>query len=849
MEISFDRIPIPVIITDCDFTKGPWILYYNPSFLERVGEKIRSLFLKKTKVSVREIMTLEEYNWDSIRKMLSFLRKGQSFYIHYIHKEETKRIFLGVNAYPVADESGKLWRILYFFHEIGASSLNSFKTKKKRAERTLYKALLEISAPYLKPSIQMPQILDIFSRGFGAEYAVYYSRPEIYPNALWNPFLEKPDYMSQEFQSESYESFLKQYAPPSLLEAISSSMPSFKILKGLDKSLVFIPAIDKTQSVNGILGACFSNWQESDFVTEFYIRKFSHLIQNYMERYRKRKELEIYWNAIQQSSDGILITDGNLEYPAPKILYVNDSFCAMTGYSREELIGQSPRLFQGANTSKELLENLKMSLKDSGKFTGTAINYRKDGSEYYVHWDIHPIRNSEGRIQYYISFQRDITNEILSEKKFYKLMKYEIAIASISQLLLQQNANYNLIEDTLDQILLFMDIKIAVIASIDPLPQSAHLAPVRILHYRQKKNSKIEDLYLPKIWIRKLISNLPIVSHRYEKAEEDEATFYSNNLWEMAALIPFHYKADTIFFLLVADTNPKRFWEEEDILMLRTSANQISAFYEKQDMWDELKSHRDRLQELVEEKTASLELALKKAELASKAKSNFLANMSHELRTPLNSILGFSKLIQPSNETEKKYLEYIQKSGTHLLNLINEILDMSRIESGKLEMKLDPISILPILETAIESLIPQLEKKNLRIRREFFAFPTPPRILGEEKRLQQIFLNILSNAVKFSNSGTEIEISIRKIQKNSSYICIGFKNYGMGIRDEDRERIFEKFVQIQSGKESQGTGLGLSITKLLTEAMKGSIHVESVYGEYAEFILEFPLTCDSVTLR
>jgi signal transduction histidine kinase/HPt (histidine-containing phosphotransfer) domain-containing protein/ActR/RegA family two-component response regulator len=244
------------------------------------------------------------------------------------------------------------------------------------------------------------------------------------------------------------------------------------------------------------------------------------------------------------------------------------------------------------------------------------------------------------------------------------------------------------------------------------------------------------------------------------------------------------------------------------------------------------------------EENRMLEFEAKTAEAASKAKSDFLATMSHELRTPMNVIIGMSELIPTDNlnDKQKSFFYEIQNMSKTLLNLINDILDFSKIEAGKLDIILVNYSIRTALDTVTSMFRFIAEKKHLAFS-SYIADDIPDVLYGDEIRIRQILTNIISNAVKYTNSGS-IGVTISKIMKNSkAYMEIRVKDTGIGIRKEDKSRLFDSFQQLDARKNRGivGTGLGLAICKKLVDIMEGSIDIESEYGKGSVFIILLPL--------
>jgi CheY-like chemotaxis protein len=233
------------------------------------------------------------------------------------------------------------------------------------------------------------------------------------------------------------------------------------------------------------------------------------------------------------------------------------------------------------------------------------------------------------------------------------------------------------------------------------------------------------------------------------------------------------------------------------------------------------------------------------AEKTNLAKSDFLANMSHELRTPLNSVIGFSEVLQdqmfgPINEKQQEYVNNILTSGRHLLSLINDILDLSKVESGKME--LEPSAFL--LRESLDASMMMLREKALKSGIEIHLDLAPEAdvsIVADQRKLKQILFNLLSNAVKFIPAGGSVNVSA---VRDVDFIEITVADTGIGIREEDIQKLFQSFTQLESvyTKGFEGTGLGLALTRQLVELHGGRIWVKSEFGAGSRFSFTIPLT-------
>ena len=251
-----------------------------------------------------------------------------------------------------------------------------------------------------------------------------------------------------------------------------------------------------------------------------------------------------------------------------------------------------------------------------------------------------------------------------------------------------------------------------------------------------------------------------------------------------------------------------------------------------------------KLEENIQKKNLELIKLYNYAQEANKSKSVFLANMSHELRTPLTAILGFSELLLEEkvgklNMTQKDFINDIYTSGKHLLNLINDILDLAKVEADKMEFNIEKVNLIDVIKASKVFILPLANKKSLSIIDEI-----PQEIIyikADETRLKQALYNLYSNAVKFTPQGGKI---ITKVEVKDDFAYTSVIDTGIGIKPEHQDLIFEEFIQIQNPftKEYSGTGLGLAIVKKFLEKMDGEIKVHSE-GENkgSNFTFKLPL--------
>ncbi len=257
---------------------------------------------------------------------------------------------------------------------------------------------------------------------------------------------------------------------------------------------------------------------------------------------------------------------------------------------------------------------------------------------------------------------------------------------------------------------------------------------------------------------------------------------------------------------------------------------------------EELRHYKDHLEETVLQRTEELLLARDAAESANKAKSVFLANMSHELRTPLNAILGFSNMMRQDaqlNPSQSENLNIINRSGEHLLKLINDVLEMAKIEADRLELNMAPFDLGAMVRDVTEMMQIRAREKSLRLELDQSS-EFPRYINSDEARIRQILTNLITNAIKFTDQG-EISVRLGVRQNKRSHLQIEVEDSGVGIPQEEQTRIFEPFVQLGEHAINQGTGLGLTITRQFVNLLGGQITLDSTPGKGSLFRVELPV--------
>jgi signal transduction histidine kinase/CheY-like chemotaxis protein len=294
---------------------------------------------------------------------------------------------------------------------------------------------------------------------------------------------------------------------------------------------------------------------------------------------------------------------------------------------------------------------------------------------------------------------------------------------------------------------------------------------------------------------------------------------------QSALAVPLKLRGQVIGALDFYETEQPRQWSSDDIALVEAVADQVALAIENARAYAELQKTAEQLKEM------------------DRLKTQFLANMSHELRTPLNSIIGFSRVILkgidgPTTEQQRTDLTSIYSNGQHLLGLINDILDISRIEAGKIELVFEPLDLQHIFDGVMSTAVALVKDKPIKLEQE--VAPDLPTIRADGMRLRQVILNLLSNAAKFTEEG---QITLRA-WADEEQITISVKDTGIGVPPEHQTTIFEEFLQVDASttRRTGGAGLGLSISRHLVELHGGRMWVESEAGVGSTFTFTLPIS-------
>jgi PAS domain S-box-containing protein len=463
-----------------------------------------------------------------------------------------------------------------------------------------------------------------------------------------------------------------------------------------------------------------------------------------------------------------------------RITYVNDNFCQTSGYTSHELLGNNHRLVKSGIHDATFYKAIWGTIASGQVWKGEICNKRKDGSLYWVDSTIAGFLDDQGEIYQYISIRKDITTRKLVEKQLYQ--------------------------------------------AIDILERTNEAARIGFWEYSLDEKALL--------W-SKVTREIHGVEEDYQPTVEEAISFYRpganresiETLFSRA--VNDHLPYDTE--LVITDVDGEECWVRTIGIPDVTEDGSCSRVY---GLFQDITDKKHMMLSLVHAKEA--------AETANIAKSQFLSQMSHELRTPLNAILGFAQILQDSvnlNDEEQNDVAEIYKAGSHLLALINEVLDLSAVESGHLNFSYEPVRIRELIAESLQLLTPLIQKRQIQV---IVNIDSAHAVKVDRGRLKQILLNLLSNAVKYNKDQGAVKLATQLTEENK--IRIEVADSGQGLTREQLKHLFKPFNRLGKEKEGvEGTGIGLALSKSLAELMGGKIGAESEFGQGSRFWLEFPL--------
>ena len=513
----------------------------------------------------------------------------------------------------------------------------------------------------------------------------------------------------------------------------------------------------------------------------------------------KEKSLRLSASVFENASEGIITAD-----PRGIILSVNPGFTRLTGYSCQEVAGRDPRMLSSGHQTPEVYAQMWQTLIRHGYWQGEIEDRRKSGETYVATLSIRSVHDEDGSVSHFVGILSDITERKQAEMALKESKALTDAVVENVPLMIflkdATDLRFVLFNRAGEELLGYDRKNFLGKNDLDLFP------PEQAAYFTAKDREAIGEE----------MSVLDIPEEPIMTANKGQRLLHTRK-------VCFRGADGTAKYLLgISEDITER--KQAEIEIMRLNAH---------------------LEERVRQRTADLETANSQltqakfeSEAANIAKSTFLANMSHEIRTPMNGIIGMAAILRREGVSplQAKHLDTIDASARHLLSLINDILDLSKIEAGKFTLEEAPIAISSLLANVGSILAGRAREKGIRLLIE--AVPLPHNLLGDSTRLQQALLNYGVNAVKFTEKGS-VTLRTELQSETSDAVVLRFevRDSGVGIEPEALSRLFNAFEQADSSTSRRygGTGLGLAITKRLAGLMGGEAGAESTPGVGSSF--------------
>ncbi|MDW8106050.1 MAG: ATP-binding protein [Armatimonadota bacterium] len=536
----------------------------------------------------------------------------------------------------------------------------------------------------------------------------------------------------------------------------------------------------------------------------------------------QQEQLTRLQRAIESAPVAVILTDSEF-----RIEYVNPAFTQLTGYTPEEAIGQRPNILKSGMMPESFYEQLFASLRRGEQFIGRFLNRKKgvaiktpeNGVEfspqthYWAESVIAPILDPSGKLLGYCGIQHDITEQVLREQAEARQAELQRLLTQVA-LALQAEIP---LEERLDAVRLAL-IGHGVVSEASTLTLWGREGEALRLLYA----TGADATYFQKGWLELTSTEWLVPTVQMVQLQRHRTL--------NAYLIPMQWMGQVMGIALLGCSRARYHaslpaWQVEFF----TQLGELLAMA--------LLNERSR-RALVEAKQAAERLA--------QARTEFLANMSHEIRTPMNGVLGMLSLLKetPLTAEQRELLATAEVSAKHLLEILDDILHLAKIEANRVQLEQVPVDIAQLVSESCAIVAPQAQAKGLTLRHEL-PHETPLHVRGDPTRLRQILLNLLSNAVKFTHQG-EVVVRVQAVDDTESHLTLRFEvqDTGIGIPLDRQAVIFEPFRQADGSttRKYGGTGLGLAIVRRLVELMGGQVGVQSTEGVGSTFWFVVPFS-------
>lgn len=522
--------------------------------------------------------------------------------------------------------------------------------------------------------------------------------------------------------------------------------------------------------------------------------------------------------------------------PAGKIVYANDRFCEISQYSCEELLGQNHRILNSGYHPKSFFVEMWATITRGKVWRGEIRNRKKDGSFYWVESTIVPFLDHSGKPYQYVSIRTDITARRRSEDALVKLNRTLKMLNSCDEALVRISDENELLYEICRICVETGGYRMAWVGfamedaakSVRPIAvagaEMSYLEKTRVVWDVGSEFGRGPAGVAIRSGLYCLSQNIASDPIMMPWREEALARGYTSVI-----ALPLDGEPASVLVVLSATVGG---FEKDEVDLLRDLAGNLAYG---------LKS----LRLAAENKRAGQELlrAKDEAEQANRAKSEFLSRMSHELRTPLNAILGFAQLmendpVEPLSPSQSESVKHIIQAGWHQLALVNEVLDLARIEAGRMQLNLERVMLAQEVHECIDLVSPLSSERQIKVE-DYVSTCGECFVWADPTRFKQVMLNLLSNAIKYNREGGTITLACRCLAPGRHRVSI--TDTGHGIPADKLDQLFVPFNRLDADKSHiQGTGVGLAVAKRLVELMGGKIGVESRLGEGTTFWLDLP---------
>lgn len=574
------------------------------------------------------------------------------------------------------------------------------------------------------------------------------------------------------------------------------------------------------------------------------IKGFYGMIQDVTAQVQAEEQVRMLERAVEQSSDGIAVADME-----EKIQFVNPAWAAMHGYDNpESLKGQLIPIFHTEEEFQSVVQPFNQRVLTVGAGQTEMQHRRKDGSTFPTWMITTLLRDEEETPIGLVGIAHDITERKQTQEALQNKARQQEQLLDAARSLISSLDTHEVLTQIGSSAKELLNAYGCTIYLLEP--DGKTLTPVVALEaYKEAIMAAplpIEGSFTGQAIkaCRSMIFNdaLQIPGGFAVPGTPDDEN-------ENVIVAPFVIDETAIGAICL--NRQGSYFTEEELALVTTFATYAAAALKNaqthralQEAEAALREERAALARRVAERTIELQETNAELSKALHAKDEFLATMSHELRTPLSAILALTELLReevygPLNEKQHKSLHGVEESGRHLLSLITDILDVSKIEAGKLELEISPVEVAELCQASLEFVQPQARAKHLKVVLTLDS--TVSEIQVDKRRAKQILVNLLNNAVKFTPEGGEIGLEVKGDpgQKEARFTVW---DKGIGIKPEDIKRIFEPFVQLDStlSRQYEGTGLGLALTQRLAKLHGGYVSVESQTGAGSRFTVTLP---------